>query len=354
MAYKILAINPGSTSTKISLANDDQPVFVADIAHSQEELRIFKRISDQFHFRKQVVIEELKKRNVPLDFDAVIGRGGLAKPVPSGVFAITEKMIIDQQQAIHQHVCDLGCMIADEIARDIPGCRSFIADPGVVDEMEPEARVSGSPLMPRMCIWHALNQKAIGRRFAKDMGTTYEKLNLIICHLGGGISIAAHDHGRTIDANNALDGEGPFSPERAGTLPAADLIHLCFSGKYTEDQLLKKVSGQAGLIAHLGTNDLKEIMNWIKAGDKHAEVVVSAMIWHIAKNIAAEGAVLYGKVDAILLTGGMAKCDYIIERLKRRLNYLAPIHVYPGQDEMKALTENALAVLRGERAARDY
>lgn len=354
MAYKILAINPGSTSTKISLANDDQPVFVADIAHSQEELRIFKRISDQFHFRKQVVIEELKKRNVPLDFDAVIGRGGLAKPVPSGVFTITEKMIIDQQQAIHQHVCDLGCMIADEIARDIPGCRSFIADPGVVDEMEPEARVSGSPLMPRMCIWHALNQKAIGRRFAKDMETTYEKLNLIICHLGGGISIAAHDHGRAIDANNALDGEGPFSPERAGTLPAADLIHLCFSGKYTEDQLLKKVSGQAGLIAHLGTNDLKEIMNWIKAGDKHAEVVVSAMIWHIAKNIAAEGAVLYGKVDAILLTGGMAKCDYIIERLKRRLNYLAPIHVYPGQDEMKALTENALAVLRGERAARDY
>ena len=354
MAYKILAINPGSTSTKISLANDDQPVFVADIAHSQEELRIFKRISDQFHFRKQVVIEELKKRNVPLDFDAVIGRGGLAKPVPSGVFTITEKMIIDQQQAIHQHVCDLGCMIADEIARDIPGCRSFIADPGVVDEMEPEARVSGSPLMPRMCIWHALNQKAIGRRFAKDMGTTYEKLTLIICHLGGGISIAAHDHGRAIDANNALDGEGPFSPERAGTLPAADLIHLCFSGKYTEDQLLKKVSGQAGLIAHLGTNDLKEIMNWIKAGDKHAEVVVSAMIWHIAKNIAAEGAVLYGKVDAILLTGGMAKCDYIIERLKRRLNYLAPIHVYPGQDEMKALTENALAVLRGERAARDY
>lgn len=354
MAYKILAINPGSTSTKISLADDDQPVFVADITHSQEELSKFKRISDQFHFRKQVVIEELKKRNIPLDFDAVIGRGGLAKPVPSGVFSITEKMILDQQQAIHQHVCDLGCMIADEIAREIPGCRSFVADPGVVDEMEPEARISGSPLMPRMCIWHALNQKAIGRRFAKDMGTTYEKLNLIICHLGGGISIAAHDHGRAVDANNALDGEGPFSPERAGSLPAADLIRLCFSGKYTEDQLLKKVSGQAGLIAHLGTNDLKEIMNWIKAGDKHAELIVSAMIWHIAKNIAAEGAVLYGKINAILLTGGMAKCDYIIERLRRRLSYLAPIYVYPGQDEMLALTENALAVLCGERTAREY
>ena len=263
-------------------------------------------------------------------------------------------MIIDQQRAIHQHACDLGCMIADEIAREIPGCKSFIADPGVVDEMEPEARLSGSPLMPRMCIWHALNQKAIGRRFAKDMGTTYEKLNLIICHLGGGISIAAHSQGRAIDANNALDGEGPFSPERAGTLPAADLIHLCFSGKYTDEQLLEKVSGQAGLIAHLGTNDLREITNWIKAGDKHAELVVSAMIWHIAKNIAAEGAVLCGNIDAILLTGGMAKSDYIIERLKKRLSYLAPIHVYPGQDEMQALTENALAVLRGEREAKEY
>lgn len=354
MAYKILAINPGSTSTKISLANDDEPVFVADIPHSREELSTFKKITDQFHFRKQLVIEELKKRNIPLDFDAVIGRGGLAKPVSSGVFTITEEMILDQQQAIHQHACDLGCMIADEIARDIPGCRSFVADPGVVDELEPEARISGSPLMPRASIWHALNQKAIGRRYAKDIGTKYEKLNLIICHLGGGISIAAHNHGRAIDANNALDGEGPFSPERAGSLPAADLIRLCFSGKYTESQLLGRVSGQAGLIAHLGTNDLREVMNWIKAGDKHAELIVSAMIWHVAKNIAAEGAVLYGKVDAILLTGGMAKSDYIIDRLKRRIEYLAPVHVYPGQDEMLALTENALAVLRGERVAKDY
>ena len=354
MAYKILAINPGSTSTKISLANDDEPVFVADIPHSREELSTFKKITDQFHFRKQLVIEELKKRNIPLDFDAVIGRGGLAKPVSSGVFTITEEMILDQQQAIHQHACDLGCMIADEIARDIPGCKSFVADPGVVDELEPEARISGSPLMPRACIWHALNQKAIGRRYAKDIGTKYEKLNLIICHLGGGISIAAHNHGRAIDANNALDGEGPFSPERAGSLPAADLIRLCFSGKYTESQLLGRVSGQAGLSAHLGTNDLREVMNWIKAGDKHAELIVSAMIWHVAKNIAAEGAVLYGKVDAILLTGGMAKSDYIIDRLKRRIEYLAPVHVYPGQDEMLALTENALAVLRGERVAKDY
>ena len=242
-------------------------------------------------------------------------------------------------------------MIADEIAREIPGCRSFIADPGVVDEMEPEAHISGSPLMPRMCIWHALNQKAIGRRFAKDMGTSYEKLNLIICHLGGGISIAAHDHGRAIDANNALDGEGPFSPERAGTLPAADLIHLCFSGKYTEEQLLKKVSGQAGLMAHLGTNDLKEVIDLDKKQvTKHAEAIVSAMIWHIAKKHSGRRGCFYmEKVNAILLTGGMARSEYIIDRLKRRISFLAPVYVYPGQDEMQALTENALSVLRGER-----
>ena len=354
MPYKILAINPGSTSTKISVANDCELLFVEDVKHSRSELEQFHTIFDQYEYRKQHILQELKQRNIPLDFNATVGRGGLSKAVESGVYRVTPQLIEEQRTAEHQHPCDLGCKLAYEIAEMIPGCQSFIADPGVVDEMIPEAHITGLPEAPRICIWHALNQKAIGRRFAKDMGTTYEKLNLIICHLGGGISIAAHSQGRAIDANNALDGEGPFSPERAGTLPAADLIHLCFSGKYTEEQLLEKVSGQAGLIAHLGTNDLREITNWIKAGDKHAELVVSAMIWHIAKNIAAEGAVLCGNIDAILLTGGMAKSDYIIERLKKRLSYLAPIHVYPGQDEMQALTENALAVLRGECEAKEY
>ena len=353
--YKILAINPGSTSTKISLANDDQPVFVADIPHSREELSQFKKISDQYNFRKQLVIDEFKKRNIPLEFDAVIGRGGLAKPVPSGVFKVTPQMMEDQRHAIHQHACDLGCMIAYEIAEEIPGgCPSFIADPGVVDEMAPEAHVSGSPLMPRVAIWHALNQKAIGRRYARDIGKRYEQLNLIICHLGGGISIAAHQKGRAIDANNALDGEGPFSPERAGSLPASDLIHLCYSGKFTEEELLNRISGHAGISAHLGTNDMREIENRILEGDKHADAIVSAMIWHIAKNIAAEGAVLYGKVDAILLTGGLARSEYIVSRIAKRIGFIAPVKIYPGQDEMLALTENALAVLRGEREVQDY
>lgn len=354
MAFKILAINPGSTSTKISFAIDNKLQFVADIPHTKEQLSPFKKISDQYHFRKQVVIEELKKRNVPLYFDAIIGRGGLAKPVSSGVFTITKQMILDQEQAKHQHACDLGCMIADEIAQDIPNCKSFIADPGVVDELEPEARISGSPLLPRVCIWHALNQKAIARRFAKDIQKPYKELNLIICHLGGGVSIAAHKKGKAIDANNALDGEGPFSPERAGSLPAGDLIRLCFSGKYSEEQLLRKVSGKAGLMAHLGSNNLIEVMNWIESGDKHAEAITSAMIWHIAKNIAAESAVLKGHIDAILLTGGMAKCDYIINGIKERIDFLAPVYVYPGQDEMQALTENALSVLKGEQIAQEY
>ena len=208
--------------------------------------------------------------------------------------------------------------------------------------------------MPRICIWHALNQRAIARRYARGIGKEYEDLNLIICHLGGGISIAAHEHGKAIDANNALDGEGPFSPERAGSLPAVDLIRLCFSGKYTEEQLLKRIAGKAGLNAHLGTNDMREILNRINHGDEHAKLIVDAMIYHVAKNIAAEGAVLCGQIDAILITGGMAHSEYIIHELRRRIGFLAPVYTFPGEDEMEALALNALAVLTGRREAKVY
>ena len=208
--------------------------------------------------------------------------------------------------------------------------------------------------MHRICIWHALNQRAIGRRYAQEIGSRYEDLNLIICHMGGGISIAAHEKGRAVDANNALDGEGPFSPERAGSLPAADLIRLCFSGQFTEKELLKRIAGQAGLIAHLGTNDMKEIESRIANGDKHAELVVDAMIYQVAKNIASEGAVLCGKIDAILLTGGLVRSDYLVSRLRERISFLAPIHCYPGEDEMQALALNALDVLHHRREAKVY
>lgn len=351
---KILVINPGSTSTKMAVYEDVKPVFLRTIRHSTEELSQFEDITDQFDFRKNLILDELKRMDTALSFDAVIGRGGLAKPVAGGVYEINDRMLSDTRNAIHKHACDLGCIIAYEIARHIPSCRAFIADPGVVDELSPLARISGSPLMKRICIWHALNQRAIARRYANEIGKRYEDLNLIICHLGGGISIAAHEHGRAVDANNALDGEGPFSPERAGSLPAADLVRLCFSGLYTEKDILKHISGQAGLTAHLGTNDMKEIEHRIAQGDQHAELVVDAMIYQTAKSIVAEGAVLCGKIDAILLTGGMAREEYIISRLRKRIDFLAPTHCYPGEDEMEALALNALSVLRGEREAKEY
>jgi len=256
--------------------------------------------------------------------------------------------------AMHNHACNLGCLIAHDIASTIPGCRSFIADPGVVDELNDYARISGSPLMGRICIWHALNQRAIARRYASGIGKRYEDLNLIICHMGGGISVAAHDHGKAVDANNALDGEGPFSPERAGSLPAVDLIRLCFSGKYNEKQLLKRIAGKAGLNAHLGTADVREILRRIEDGDTRAELILNAMIYHVAKNICGLGAVLFGKVDAILLTGGLARSEYIISRLRQRIEFLAPVYCFPGEDEMEALALNALAVLRKQREVKVY
>ena len=330
-------------------------MLLRSIKHSVEELSQFDDVTEQHEYRKKLIIDDLTRMGCEFHFSAVVGRGGLAKPVEGGVYEINEKMIADTKaDHNHKHACDLGCIISYEIAKDIPGCRSFIADPGVVDELNDYARISGSPLMKRICIWHALNQRAIARRYANEIGKEYEDLNLIICHLGGGISIAAHEKGRAVDANNALDGEGPFSPERAGSLPAADLIRLCFSGKYTEQQLLKRVAGEAGLIAHLGTNDMQEIERRIVAGDKQAELVVDAMIYHTAKNIVAESAVLCGKVDAILLTGGMARSQYVISRLRKRIDFLAPTHCYPGEDEMEALALNALAVLTGKREAKTY
>ncbi len=350
----ILVINPGSTSTKVAVYANEKPIFVSDITHTREELSGFGDFIDQYTFRKNLVIEEVKRHGVPLHFDAVMGRGGLAKPVEGGVYAINEKMLADTRNAKHKHACDLGCLIAYEIAHEYGNCPCFVADPGSVDELSPEAHVCGLPPLHRICIWHALNQKAIARRFAREHGTTYEHLNLIICHLGGGISIAAHQHGRAIDANNALDGEGPFSPERSGSLPVADLIRLCYSGQYTEEELLRTISGRSGLIALLGTNDMREIEKRIQHGDHHAKEIVDAMVWHIAKAIASEGAVLCGNPDAILLTGGLARSAYIISSLKKRIAFMAPIYVYPGENEMLALALNALSVLKGDMQAKTY
>ncbi|ADV42996.1 butyrate kinase [Bacteroides helcogenes] len=351
---KVLAVNPGSTSTKIAVYEDETPHLLRNIRHSVEELAEFPRIIDQFEFRKNLVMDELKANGIPFDFDAIVGRGGLLKPIPGGVYEVNDVMLDDIAHAMRSHACNLGCLIASELAALLPDCRAFIADPGVVDELEEIARITGSPLMPKITIWHALNQRAIARRFAAEQGTRYEDLDLIICHLGGGISVGTHCHGRAIDVNNALDGEGPFSPERAGTLPAGQLIDLCNSGRYTKDELKKRISGRAGLTAHLGTTDVQAIVRRIEEGDTHAELVLNAMIYQIARSVGAAATVLYGKIDAILLTGGMAYSNYIISRLEERVSFLAPVYVYPGEDELEALALNALGALRGELPIQVY
>lgn len=351
---KILVVNPGSTSTKIAVYENETPLLVRNIKHTVEELSVYPQVIDQFEFRKNLVLQELEENGIAFEFDAVIGRGGLVKPIPGGVYEVNEAMKRDTLHAMRTHACNLGGLIAENLASSLPHCRAFIADPGVVDEREEIAHISGSPLLPKITIWHALNQKAIARRFAKEQGTRYEDLNLIICHLGGGISIAAHQHGRAIDSNNALDGEGPFSPERAGTLPAGQLIDLCFSGQLTKDELKKRISGRAGLTAHLGTTDVPAIIHSIEEGDKEAELIVDAMIYNVAKAIGGAATVLCGKVDAILLTGGIAHSDYIVSRLKKRIAFLAPIHVYPGEGEMESLAYNAIGALKGELTVQIY
>ena len=344
---KVLVINPGSTSTKMAVVEDGEPRLIKVIRHTAEELAPFAKITDQFDFRRKMILNELENAGIPVEFDAIVARGSLTKPLPGGVYAVDENMIQATYASEHQHACDLGCVIAREIAKGL-GCPCYIADPVVTDELNDYARVCGLAMFKRESIWHALNQRAIARRFARENGKRYEDLNLIVAHLGGGISVAAHDHGRAVDVNNALDGEGPFSPERAGSLPAKELVNLCFSGEYTKDEILKMISGKGGVFSHLGTTDMIEAEKMMNNGDEKAKLVINAMIYHIAKAIAEKGAVLCGKIDAILITGGIAYWKYMTEELEKRIGWMAPVHVYPGEDEMSALAENAFGALNGD------
>ncbi len=344
---KVLVINPGSTSTKMAVVEDGEPRLIKVIRHAAEELAPFAKITDQFDFRRKMILNELENAGIPVEFDAIVARGSLTKPLPGGVYAVDENMIQATYASEHQHACDLGCVIAREIAKGL-GCPCYIADPVVTDELNDYARVCGLAMFKRESIWHALNQRAIARRFARENGKRYEDLNLIVAHLGGGISVAAHDHGRAVDVNNALDGEGPFSPERAGSLPAKELVNLCFSGEYTKDEILKMISGKGGVFSHLGTTDMIEAEKMMNNGDEKAKLVINAMIYHIAKAIAEKGAVLCGKIDAILITGGIAYWKYMTDELEKRIGWMAPVHVYPGEDEMSALAENAFGALNGD------
>lgn len=356
MEYRILAINPGSTSTKIAVYSNNKPVFLKDIRHDIEKLSKFKRVSDQFKFRKEIIIEELKDSHINIDtIHAIVGRGGLIRPIESGVYRINDRLKKDLQEAtLGEHASNLGGLIADDIAKDLPACHAFIADPVVVDELEDVARISGHPGFKRMSIFHALNQKATARSYARLMNKRYEELNVVIAHMGGGISIGAHRHGRVIDVNQALDGEGPFSPERSGTLPAGPLVKLCFDGKHTPDEIKRMITGQGGYMAYLETNNAYEVELMAEEGDEKARLIQDAMSYQIGKEIAAMCAVLHGEVDAIILTGGISHNPMVVEYVKKMVSFIAPVVIYPGEDEMHALAMNGLLVLKGEIEAKDY
>ncbi len=351
---RILAINPGSTSTKIAVYENENRLFVTTFYHSPEALSHFPTILSQYDYRKELIIDELKKENLFSDFAAIVGRGGLLKPIASGVYEVNEAMKNDLRNATMQHACNLGGLLAEDIALLIPGCKAYIADPVVVDELEDVARLSGSPLMMRKSVFHALNHKAIARKYARSVNKKYEELDLVVAHLGGGISVAAHRQGRVIDVNNALEGSGPFSPERAGTLPARQLVDLCFSGDYTQEEIKRMITGRGGLMAHLGTTDARDVVKRISEGDARAELVLKSMIYNIAKEIGSMSVVLHGKVDAILLTGGISYNDYCINKLKEYIAFIAPVYVFPGEDEMEALAFNALGALRGKLNCKEY
>lgn len=352
--HRILSINPGSTSTKIALYEDEQPVFVEIIRHPAEEIARFGSIVDQYEFRRDVILNVLREKGVDLStIDAVVGRGGVLPPVEGGVYRVNERMLDDLRHPVREHVSNLGAFLAKEIA-DQAGVPAFIADPPAVDEMEPIARISGLPEIERKSLSHALNLKAAARKAAKHLGKPYEETNLVVVHMGGGISVSPHRKGRMVDANQALDGTGPFSPERAGGLPIGDLMRLAYSGKYTYDELWRRCVGGGGLVAHLGTNDAVEVERRIQAGDEHARLVYEAMAYQTAKEIGAMATVLYGRVDAIVLTGGLAHSEMLTKWIAERVEWIAPVLVFPGEDEMEALTYGALRVLRGEERAKEY
>ena len=351
---KILAINPGMISTKVGVFHDEELVMHATLNHPFEELCRYPFIMDEFDYRKEKIIEELKRQDIPLDFDVIVGRGGLVKPITSGVYELNDEVIEDTRHPRLHHACNLGSLIALSMSREIKGCRAFTVDPGVVDELDDIARITGLPEMPHQTIWHALNQREIAKRYCKEHGVKYEEQDLIVCHMGSGISFAMHHHGRAIECSDALSGDGPFSPSRAGMLPTVQLVKLCYSGQYTEAEMLRKINGHSGLTAHLGTNDVREVEQRIAAGDEKAKLVLDAMIYSIARWLASVAPATNGHVDAVILTGAIANSKYVTDGLRRRLTFLAPVFVYPGEDELTALAMNVLRAMRGEQEIKMY
>lgn len=350
----VLAINPGSTSTKVSLFEGEKEVKSKKLEHDKKDLENFDRIIDQFSYRLKAIEDWLNEENISLEsLRAVVGRGGLLRPMPSGTYLVTDAMILDLQIGIQgEHASNLGGILAKHLA-DKVGINAYIVDPVAVDEFEDVARISGLKEIPRRSLVHALNIKAVCHRYADEKGKKIDELNLVIAHLGGGISISPIKNGRIVDANNANQ-MGPFSPERSGSLPVGDLVELCFSGKYNERELKKMTHGKGGLVSYLGTFDGREVLKRIEDGDTYAKLIYDAMCYQIGKEIASMATVLKGNVEAIIITGGLAYSNYLIEKVKEMVSFIAPIYIYPGEDEMRALNEGVLRVLNNEENAKIY
>lgn len=353
--YRILVINPGSTSTKIGVFDNEIPLFEKSIHHDTELIQTFSSVFDQYEFRKKTILETLDYEGINLSkLDAVCGRGGLLRPIVGGTYHVNEAMLADLKEGYAgQHASNLGGIIAFEIASGL-NIPSYIVDPVVVDELDPIAKISGFPLIERKSIFHALNQKAVARRVAKSLNKKYEELNLIVAHMGGGITVGAHKDGRVIDVNNGLHGDGPFSPERAGSIPTGDLVALCFGGRFQFKEMMEKIVNQSGLVGYLGTNDALKVEKMIKNGSEQAKLIYSAMAYQVAKEVGSASVVLAGKVDAIILTGGLAYGESFVAEIIERINWIADVIVEPGENELQSLAEGALRVLRGEAAAKDY
>lgn len=357
MSYRVLAINPGSTSTKIAVYDSDKPVFEKTLRHDPAELDKFGGIIEQYDFRKKLVLEAMQENGVaPSTLHATVGRGGLVRSIGGGTWKICDKMLTDLKDPSlwgRIHASNLGAFIANAIAKDL-NIPSFIVDPVVVDEFDDIARISGIPEIERKSLFHALNIRYISRLIAAELGKKFEDTNLIGVHMGGGISVAAVKEGRVVDVNNALLGMGPFSPQRAGALPIGDLLDMAYSGQYTKKELTNYLTKSAGLMAYLGTDSGIEINQRIEAGDTKAKQIQDAMCYQVAKEIGASAAVLCGKVDAIFLSGGLVYNTSIVDEISRRISFIAPIHLYPGEKEMEALCMGGARVLSGLEPAQDY
>lgn len=360
--YRLLVVNPGSTSTKVAVYEGEQPLFVDTLQHSSQEIGAYRHILDQYDFRLDLILTLLRERQVPLaSLAAVVARGGLLRPIPSGTYRVNDKMASElrRRDKEREHASSLGALLAGEIAGRA-GVPAYIVDPVCVDEFDDLARVSGLPEIERRSLSHALNLKATARRAAQDLGRAYVDINLVVVHLGGGISVTAHRRGRMVDVNQALDGTGPFAPERSGGLPVGDVVRICYGvaqyegSSLTYEEMFKKLAGQGGLVAHLGTNSAIEVEQRIAAGDGHSRLIYEAMAYQISKEIGAMATVLKGKVEGIVITGGLAHSQMLLDWIRERVSWIAPVLAYPGEDEMLALAQGALRVLAGTEDLREY